>query len=165
MSDTPVPEIVADHDEVTVVLGAIDTSALASRVVDLAARVARRAFSHTELHLVHVVRAARFDRPAAAGIRVEDLIDEAQSHLDFHVRMARRQYPSGVTGHLATGDPATEIIRRARTLRADVLVVGMPETSRLQKLLVGSVAERLVRRAPCSVFIVREKQRPYTKIS
>lgn len=152
-----------DDKEVTVVLAAIDTSALASSVVDLAARVARRTWPNTQLHLVHVVRTAPFDRPASAGIRMKDLIAEAQNHLDFHVRMARRQYPSEVAGHLATGDPVAEIVRLARSVSADLLVVGMPEVLGLQKFLLGSVAEKVVKRAPCSIFIVRQKQRPYTK--
>src|SRR4051794_32101393 len=112
MNGSPTPMPPEDGEDVTVILAAIDTSALASRVVDLAARIARRTWHNTHLHLVHVVRSAPFDRPASAGIRMDDLIAEAQEHLDFHVRMARRQYPSEVAGHLAIGDPVAEIVRR-----------------------------------------------------
>src|SRR5438552_3720983 len=165
MTESPTPIPFETREEVVIVLAAIDTSALASRVVELAAHVARRTWHSAELHLVHVFRSAPFDRPAAAGIRVDDLLADAQNHLDFHVRMARRQYPSRVTGHLATGDPAAEILRSARSLSADVLIIGMPETAGLQKFLLGSVAEKVAKRAPCSVFIVRQKQRPRTKVS
>src|SRR5213592_1211812 len=165
MSESPTPTPSESREEVMVVLAAIDTSGLTSRVVELAARVARRTWNQTELHLVHVFRSAPFDRPAAAGIRVEDLLADAQNHLDFHVRMARRQYPSGMTGHLATGDPAAEILKRARALGADVLIMGMPVMAGLQRFLLGSVAEKVAKRAPCSVFIVRQKQRPRTKVS
>jgi nucleotide-binding universal stress UspA family protein len=163
MDDSVTPTPPENDKDVTVVLAAIDTSALASRVVDLAARIARRTWNETQLHLVHVVRVAAFDRPASAGIHMQDLIGEAQNHLDFHVRMARRQYPSEVAGHLATGDPVAEIVRRARSLGADLLVIGMPEVLGLQKFLLGSVAEKVVKRAPCSIFIVRQKQRQYAK--
>jgi nucleotide-binding universal stress UspA family protein len=165
MNESPSAVPAGDSQEVTVVLAAIDTSALASRVVDLAARLARRTWHNAQLHLVHVVRSAPFDRPASAGIRMEDVMAEAQEHLDFHVRMARRQYPSEVEGHLTSGDPVAEITRQARSLGADLLVIGMPEVVGLQRFLLGSVAEKVVKRAPCSIFIVRQKQRPNTKLS
>ena len=148
-----------------IVLAAIDTSAITGLVVEGAARVARRTWPHAQLHLLHVYRSAPFDRPSAAGLRAQDLIAEAQEHLDFHVRMARRQCPMPVTGHLAVGDPVLEILRRARSLSADVLVVGIQDTSGLQRFLLGSVAEKVAKRAPCSVFMVRRKQRPYKKVS
>ena len=114
MTDTEDAEASLGSEEVTIVLAAVDTSTLASRVVDLAAQMARRTWTHAQLHLVHVFRAGRFDRPSRVGLRSEDLAAEAQSYLDYHVRMARRQYPAPVTGHFAQGDPADEILKCAR---------------------------------------------------
>jgi hypothetical protein len=85
-------------------------------------------------------------------------------------RLTRRTWPSAelhllhVAGHLALGDPSQEIVRRARALGADLLVVGAHDTAGLQRLLVGSVAEKVAKRAPCSVLMVRRKQRPYKKV-
>jgi nucleotide-binding universal stress UspA family protein len=155
----------AEDEETTIVLAAIDASTLASRVVDFAARIARRMWSNTQLHLLHVYKTGRFDRPAHAGLKVEDLIAEAQSHLAFHVRMARRQCTAPVTGHFAQGDPADEIVKTARSLSADLLVTGHHDTWGLERLLLGSIAESVTKRAPCSVLVVRQKERPYVKIS
>jgi nucleotide-binding universal stress UspA family protein len=152
-------------DETTIVLTAIDTSNLANRVVDLAARVARRTWNNAQLHLIHVVRAARFDRPKQSGIRREDVIAEAKNYLDYYVRIARRQCPAPVTGHLAEGDPVDEILRRARSLSADLVIVGTHDTVGLERFLLGSVAEKIVRRAPCPAMVVRVKQRAYAKVS
>jgi nucleotide-binding universal stress UspA family protein len=118
-----------------------------------------------ELHLVHVFRSASFDRPASAGIRHEDLVAEAKSHLDYQLRMARRQCPSGVVGHFAEGDPVDEIVRCARQISADLLIVGTHDTFGLERLLLGSVATKLSHKAPCSVVVIRQKVRPYTKVS
>jgi nucleotide-binding universal stress UspA family protein len=134
-------------------------------VVEYGARLARRTWQNAQLHLLHVFRSGPFDRPAAAGLHTEDLVAEAQDHLDFHVRIARRQCPAPVTGHLAVGDPVDEIVRRARSLNADLLLVGMQDTFGLQRFLLGSVAEKVAKRAPCSVLMIRRKQRLIKKIS
>jgi universal stress protein A len=165
MNDSEAPERSLENEEVAIVLAAIDTSSLASRVVETAARVARRTWPSAQLHIMHVFRSAPFDRPAQAGLRAEDLIGDAQSYLDHHVRMARRQCAAPVTGHLATGDPADEILKRARSLSADFLVIGTDDKVGLERFLLGSIADQVAKRAPCSVLIVRRKQRPYAKMS
>jgi nucleotide-binding universal stress UspA family protein len=165
MTDSDAPEPSGAIDEVTIVLAAVDTSKLASKVVETAARLARRTFPNAQLHLLHVFRSSPIDRPAQAGIRTEDLLADAQSHLDHHVRMARRQCPVPVTAHLAAGDPVDEILKRARSLSADLLVMGTEDKVGLERFLLGSIADKVSKRAPCSVLIVREKQRPYRKIS
>jgi universal stress protein A len=165
MMDTDGEASSASSDEVTIVLAAVDTSTLASRVVDLAAQIARRTWQNAQLHLVHVYRTGPFDRPSKIGLRSEDLLADANSHLDYHVRMARRQCPAPVTGHFLQGDPATEILKSARALNADLLLVGTHDRVGLEKLLLGSVASKVAKAAPCSVLIVRQKQRPYVKTS
>lgn len=152
MSDSEAVPPSVESDDVAIVLAAIDTSALTSLVVETATRVTRRNWTRAQLHLVHVFRSSPFDRPAAAGLRSEDLMAEAQSHLDFHVRMARRQGSPSVTGHLAVGDPVDEIVRQARSLSADVLLVGIHDTGlfgiyaeqRSQPLAGGRLAPRHV---------------------
>jgi universal stress protein A len=164
MSDSEAPESELETEEVTIVLAAIDTSALASRVIDMAARLARRTWRNAQLHVLHVYKSASFERPSAAGLKIDDLVAEAQSYLDYHVRVARKQCPAPVTGHLAVGDPVEEILKRSRSLSADMLITGTHDTAGLERFLLGSVADKIAKRAPCSVLVVRQKQRPYTKV-
>lgn len=56
---------------------------------------------------------------------------------------------------LAVGDPADEIIRAARDQGFDLIVVGHRGLSPVKAFLVGSVSNRLVSHAPCSVLVVR----------
>jgi universal stress protein A len=56
---------------------------------------------------------------------------------------------------LAEGDPATEIDRVARERGCDLIVLGTHGRKGLAHLLMGSVAEEVVRRALCPVLIVR----------
>jgi nucleotide-binding universal stress UspA family protein len=160
--ETPSPE--NESDETAIILAAVDTSALSGRVVDFAARAARRMWPNSQLHLVHVYRSGRFDRPGHAGLRVEDLIAEAESYLAYQVRMARRQCSAPVTGHFAQGDPADEILKCARSLSADLVILGTHDTWGLERFLLGSVAEGVAKKAPCSVVVVRTKQRPFKRV-
>jgi nucleotide-binding universal stress UspA family protein len=150
-------------EEVIVVLAAVDTSTLATRIVDLAAQMARRTWTSAQLHLVHVFRTGPFNRPSRVGLRSEDLAAEARSYLDYHVRIARRQCTAAVTGHFAEGDPADEILKCARSLGTDLILVGTHDRVGLEKLLLGSVASKVAKAAHCPVLIYRQKQRPYVK--
>jgi nucleotide-binding universal stress UspA family protein len=53
------------------------------------------------------------------------------------------------------GVPADVIVTVARELATDLLVVGTHARTGMQHLLIGSVAERLVRTAPCPVLVAR----------
>jgi len=62
------------------------------------------------------------------------------------------------TGHrFRVGHVDTTITAQARRLNADLIVMGTHGHSGLKRALLGSVAERVVRHAPCSVLTVRAK--------
>ncbi len=56
---------------------------------------------------------------------------------------------------LLDGDPATEIVRFAHDARMDLIVMGTHGRTGLERLLMGSVAEKVMRDAPCSVLVVK----------
>ena len=53
------------------------------------------------------------------------------------------------------GDPATEIVRYARDSGVDRIVMGTHGRTGTERLLMGSVAEKVLRDAPCSVLVVK----------
>ena len=57
---------------------------------------------------------------------------------------------------LVMGDPATEIVRVAEEEQAELIVLGTHGRTGLSRILMGSVAEAVVRHAPCPVLIYRE---------
>lgn len=61
---------------------------------------------------------------------------------------------------LLVGDAAGEIIRLAEQESADVIVVGTSGRRGVSRFFLGSVAEAVVRGAPCPVLTVREKAAP-----
>jgi nucleotide-binding universal stress UspA family protein len=52
------------------------------------------------------------------------------------------------------GRPEEEILRRAETTNADLIAIGTRGYSGLNRFLLGSVAQRVLRHAPCSVLVV-----------
>jgi len=56
---------------------------------------------------------------------------------------------------VATGRPASEIARFAEDRGSDMVVIATHGLTGLERLLVGSTAEQVVRLAPCPVFTVK----------
>jgi nucleotide-binding universal stress UspA family protein len=61
---------------------------------------------------------------------------------------------------LEEGDAASEILRVARKVPCDLIVMGTHGRTGLGRLLMGSVAERVLRRAPCPVLAVKSCATP-----
>jgi nucleotide-binding universal stress UspA family protein len=85
---------------------------------------------------------------------------EASARRDAERDLARliaRARAAGVpvTARLLVGAPHVQIPRAARALRADLVVLGTHGRTGLPRLLLGSVAERVVALAPCPVLTVR----------
>lgn len=60
-----------------------------------------------------------------------------------------------VSGIFAVGLPFMEIIQAAKEQKADMIVMGTHGRTGLEHVLMGSVAEKVVRRAPCPVLTVK----------
>lgn len=71
--------------------------------------------------------------------------------------LQRLWVPRGVRAELRLeeGDAADEILRVAQEINADLIVLGTRARSRLRDMLLGSVAENVVRRATCPVVSVK----------
>lgn len=63
-----------------------------------------------------------------------------------------------VQHRLAEGDAATEILRIAAEIKCDLIVIGTHGRTGLSRLLMGSVAEQVLRKACCPVLTVKMPQ-------
>ena len=111
-----------------------------------------------QLCLLHVV----------APLHPDMLIDTTQSQRDARVAAHERLTKLADTTkkvwphtgrELRTGPPVTTITAMAKRTNADLIVMGTHGRTGLKHALLGSVAERVVRQAPCSVLTVRRKTR------
>jgi universal stress protein A len=70
-------------------------------------------------------------------------------------QLAARAAWAETESRLAEGDPVTEILASARDCQADLIVMGTHGRTALAHLLMGSIAEKVVRRASCPVLTVK----------
>jgi len=79
---------------------------------------------------------------------------EAEDQLDA---LVKEKIPTGINvkATIGHGHAAKEIIKVAEESKADLVVIATQGHSGWHHLLLGSVAEKVIRHAPCPVFIVR----------
>ena len=118
------------------------------------------------LHVLHVVEDLRWryatDMAPTALVGVqEDVEASAASHLDTLVTDEDRSQLRARAVTLTAIAPADAIVQYAKTEGVDVIVMGTNGRSGLAHLFMGSVAERVVRLAPCPVLTVRHPQHEF----
>jgi universal stress protein A len=124
-----------------------DFSPLAETALQLASSMA--AAGGATLLIVHVAKLpAAFDGETIDGQYVEQLKRslEMVQPTESGVRCEHM---------LLMGDPTEAIVRLAKTECADFIVMGTHGRTGLSRIFLGSVAEAVVRRAPCPVLIAR----------
>lgn len=113
------------------------------------------------LHLLHVVTDADVSPGTEAfwGFSEDDVqqkwVTEATTQLDA-LRPSNEERLLQVVRAVEIGTPSVGIVRYARTHDIDLIVMGTHGRGAVQQLLLGSVAEQVVRQAPCPVLTVRD---------
>ena len=114
----------------------------------------------SELVLAHVLTEVPLYGEGAFNVETARKVRDgarkwAESALEDWVGKARAE---GLSARAAvrTGVPYEEIVALARDERADLVVIGTHGRGGISRALLGSVADRVVRLAPCPVLTVRE---------
>ena len=130
-----------------------ETADLAWRwAVDLARRL------DAELCLVHVAMPMAAEAPSNRHQDYDRELSLAQQRLDERAAAAAPASP--VKTILRTGERADVLAGLVRNEHIDLVVVGMHQHYGAGDIVVGSVAERLVRLAPCTVVVVKPSRAP-----
>ena len=138
------------------ILVATDFSEVSSAAIDYG-RALARTFG-ASLHLLHVMENP-FLRPTAAdphAIKTATL-----RHLFERLTDDDRMALHATAALETSDDPAGEIVKYARTNAIDLIVLGTHGRGGMAHLLLGSVAEKVVRTAPCPVLTVRHPEREF----
>ena len=85
---------------------------------------------------------------------LQDLADRAEEHLAEWQRMAQDLGAARVSTAKGIGEPAAEIVEVARDGAFDLIVLATHGRTGIRHALLGSIAERVVRRAGCPVLTV-----------
>lgn len=120
---------------------------------------------NAELHLVHVFQDASLTYPPITGYAPPDyyqqMVDSAGSELD-KLPGETCNFEGPLVRHILEGVPFVEIIRYARKNTIDMIIMGTHGRSGLSNLLIGSVAENVVRKAPCPVLTVHPDEHQFS---
>lgn len=136
------------------ILIAVDESPVAAHATDVGAQLATALGA--ELALVSVVDPAQTVVPDG-GVPAAELIALAEKDAKRLLAGFRQRAPQGHPSleFVAVGKPASAIVKTAKEWPADVIVIGSHGRHGLERALLGSVAEGVMRHAPCSVLVVR----------
>jgi nucleotide-binding universal stress UspA family protein len=107
---------------------------------------------------VLVLAVGRIPEYAETVSEVEEAKDQAGRHYDRLVEEAAAELRAAgidAEGHVDFGKPGDVIVRHAEEIGADLIVMGTTPHSELKRRVLGATADKVVRRAHCSVLVVR----------
>lgn len=135
-----------------------DGSAGVERAIEQAAALA--AVHGAEVHSVYVLNTANFaSLPMETSWEgVSDMLREDGEEALERVRNIVEGYDVPIRTHLIEGSPAREIVDFATEEGCDLIVMGTHGRGGIDRLLLGSVAERVVRGSPVPVLTVRVRE-------
>jgi nucleotide-binding universal stress UspA family protein len=145
--------------EIKTILCPIDFSDYSRRALDYAATIAR--WYESTITLFHVyptapIAAFGLESPAPGGAVLTPADRERMTAAiaSFVEPSSAAEIPTEVVIGQSVGSTANEILKQARSMPADLLVIGTHGRSGFDRLVLGSVTEKVLRKADCPVLTV-----------
>jgi universal stress protein A len=139
------------------ILVPVDFSGYAEQALDYAIGLARKLPARlTLLHVIHMMPMGIADGGVALPYSYfQDLEAEVRQSMETY---RQRIQEAGLEGTVLVvhGVPFQSIVDIARDQHVDLIVIGTQGCTGLAHLFLGSVAEKVVRLAPCPVLVTRE---------
>jgi universal stress protein A len=144
------------------ILCPVDFSEFTDEILEYAVNIAQK--YNSELHLIHIIPNLNYFTPYESFFTPENLIVveknmETEVNKDFDELMKKINVPAKKI--IKNGAAFVEIINYARTESMDLIIIGTHGRTGLEHILIGSVAERVLRKSPCPVLTVRPKSRQF----
>jgi nucleotide-binding universal stress UspA family protein len=140
-----------------ILLVATDLSECAEQALDYAVALASKL--EAKIHLLNVIGIPSMGIPevgiAVASTLIDSTVQTQQAALE---KLVSRRASANIETLLRTGDARDLIIDVAREIGADLIVMGTHGRRGVRRALIGSIAESVVRTAPCPVLTIREHQ-------
>ena len=123
---------------------------------DAVSKVAEMTEESTRIHVIYVL-GATYAIAIEPGMMI-DLGDDSgrieKSVADMQTKFSTIGRPIEFVARV--GDPGLEIVDYAKEIEADFIIMPSHGRTGIKRLLLGSVAERTVRSADCSVIVLRD---------
>ncbi len=134
-------------------LVAVDPSEYSKKAVIQSAKFSKK--TGVKLTLLHVIEDTKSYREIPDTWAHQQKAKKAQALLDELKKLAEQYGAKDIQTKIAVGPVAEEIVRIGEEENYDYIVVGTRGMSTLKRMLLGSVAEKVVLHAHCPVVIVR----------
>lgn len=142
-----------------VILTALQFDDTGDRALREAARIAQKS-ENAELHIVHAAAPSLATDNNGASTAIPAQLSHAPSKLREFVDRSCAGTDLKVIAHVRVGLPHEVVLQVASELRADMIVLGTHQRTGIGKLVLGSVAERVMREACCPVLVATPKSYP-----
>ncbi|MDK2970828.1 MAG: hypothetical protein PWP23_583 [Candidatus Sumerlaeota bacterium] len=109
----------------------------------------------SHLHIVHVLREMSPMEPGVVWGEIDDESRRVHAEQAIRKRLADPKFDK-IEIHILVGNPPNQIARFAQEVDADLIVIHSHGRTGAAHLLIGSVAERVVRHAHCPVLVIRD---------
>jgi nucleotide-binding universal stress UspA family protein len=145
------------------ILCPVDFSEFTDEILAYAVNIANR--FNSELHLIHVIPNLNYFTPYESFLTPENLVAierniEGEVGKDFDKITKKLNLP--FKRIVKTGVTFVEIIDYIKQQGIDLVVMGTHGRSGIEHILIGSVAEKVVRKSPCPVLTVRPKGKAFS---
>lgn len=144
------------------ILTPVDFSPLSRDALKYAVELAQTL--HSSLYLLHVVEPLTYPADWLEGLVDTEAIDRILSEQSMHSlkrlrdEVVRSEIPT--TLEIRFGYPADVILEYAREIQADLICLAPRGHSPLERILLGSTTEKIIRNAFCPVLVYRPKSAP-----
>jgi nucleotide-binding universal stress UspA family protein len=132
----------------------VDFSEITDQLVEYAVYMAGKLSA--EIHFIHVVHFQVGDSMLGFSY-VQDGEERLQTHAKekmSDILTANKERCAECTGEVIIGDPVETIVDFAKEKAADMLIISTHGAKGLEKILLGSVAERVLKRVHCPVLFM-----------
>ena len=147
--------------DVKTILVPIDYSSQTEKVLDAAISMAKK--FDAEVHLLYVAESfgeyATFAIPhISTDVLAADLLKQARIKMDHFIEHHRGKCKKCVGEVLQSDDVAHEIVEYTKKNKVDMIIMGTHGYKGLEKTLMGSVAEKVLRTSTCPVTVIRPEK-------
>jgi len=120
-----------------------------------------------ELHVIHVVdEACQYwmamgPNSLPVGPSMDELLEVSKKEIQSFIKEHLSDAKCPIVSDVLVGRPFIEIIGYAKEKDIDLIVIGTHGRSGLKHVLLGSVAEKVVRKSPCPVLSIRHPEHDF----
>jgi len=141
----------------------IDFSEFTDEIVKYAVNITKK--FNAELHLIHIIPNLNYFTPYESFLTPENLVaieKNIEKEVEKDFEKVTKDIDMPLKKIVKTGVTFVEIIDYIKEEDIDLVVMGTHGRSGIEHILIGSVAEKVVRKSPCPVLTIRPRDKKFS---